>query len=164
MANTWSPDRRSGITIHIPAALVPLLAFVGIGIIVGVVSLEGQSRTLRQDLARLTASAAAQVDREQELAATIARQHAQLRTAEGELEMIRFQIEAVEMQLDGVDYLSRQLRTDLGLPPSAATWSDDRAGGTGQGGSYVPASPDRERLGLVQQRLAAGLAELYDLQ
>ncbi len=164
MAKTWRPDERSRIAIHIPVALAPLLALLGIGAVIGVALLVRENRALRRETMRLTTAEASAAGQERELEEAIARQHRRLRQAEGELEMMRFQIEAIEMQLDGVDYLSRQLRAELGLPPGSGTWSGETGEVPAQGGAYVPASPDRARLALIQRRLAEGLAELYRLQ
>jgi murein DD-endopeptidase MepM/ murein hydrolase activator NlpD len=134
------------------------------GVVIVLVVLLAQNRALSRDLVAASATAEAARELEQELTSTVARQHSRLQKTEGELEMIRLQMEAVEMQLDGVDYLSRQIREELELPPSPATWTDAEDGEPAQGGAYMATEPDRQRLTLIQRRLAAGLAELYQLQ
>lgn len=161
-------ERPGAIVLHIPRTLLPILA-LGAGLAVtGLVQLVGHQRALEAELRRVDGSRLSTNSREQELESTIARQHQALTKAESDMEALRFRVESVEMQLDGVDTLSRQIRQTMGLPPSAGTWNTPTitAGATAipQGGAYAPgASVDQARLSLVQQRLASGMTELYGL-
>ena len=162
------PDERSGFTIRIPTVFAPLLALVAVGVVIGGMSLVQRNRVLEADAARLLATARSSTQHEHELQATIARQGAFLRQREAELAALRRHIEAVEIQLDGLDVLSRETRTSLGLPPGAGTWSDGAGATAAQGGPVTdtgePApDQDHERLDLVQRRLAAGVGEMYRL-
>ncbi len=125
MADSWRPAEHTGISVQVPALLARFLALVAAAVLVLVVILVVQTRSLRRDLAHVSATAEAARVSKEELSSTVARQHARLLETEGELEMIRLQMEAVEMQLDGVDYLSRQVREELGLPATAGTWTED---------------------------------------
>jgi murein DD-endopeptidase MepM/ murein hydrolase activator NlpD len=122
-----------------------------------------RTRVLEAENARLLETARGTDGRERSLQATIAQQSAQLRQRDSELEMLRRQIETVEIQLDGVDALSQQLRATLGLKPGAGTWSDNAGDPSPQGGAYSPMSNDSARLALIQRRLAAGVGEIYKL-
>jgi murein DD-endopeptidase MepM/ murein hydrolase activator NlpD len=162
------PDERSGLTIRIPTVFLPLLAIAAVGVVIGGMSLAQRNRVLEADAARLLSTAQSATTRERELQATIARQAAFLHDREAEVAGLRRHIEAVEIQLDGLDALSRQTRETLGLPPSAGTWSDGAGAGPAQGGPGTntgEAAPDadQERLDLVQRRLAAGVGEMYRL-
>jgi murein DD-endopeptidase MepM/ murein hydrolase activator NlpD len=163
------PDDRSGFTIRIPAVFAPFLALVAVVVVMGGMSLAQRNRMLEADAARLLATAQSAARHERELQATIARQEAYLNQREAEVAALRRHIEAVEIQLDGLDVLSRQTRESLGLPPSAGTWSDGTGAALAQGGpsmdggDLAPSDQDHERLDLVQRRLAAGVGEMYRL-
>lgn len=164
VTESWRSEYRSGISKGSPIAPTPLLALLTLGLALGAAFLTAENLSLRREVEHIAATAAAASYSERELSSTVARQHLRIRETEGELEMVRLQMEAVEMQLDGVDYLSRELREELGLPPSAATWSEGPVEQTPQGGAYAPSAADTERLALLRRRLAAGMAELYSLR
>jgi len=149
--------------IHIPRVLILLFILILLAGLFGVSTLAQRSRRLEAELARLSGEVAGARARERELETTIARQHQALQAAEGELDTIRFQIEAAELQLDGIDYLSNLIRQELELPPGSGTWAEGTAAGTPQGGAYEGATPDQARVALAQRRLAAGMADLYGL-
>lgn len=158
----WQPDGSSGLTIHIPTRLVPVAVLAVVGLLAAFNAQASRADRLAADVDRLTGASAGTARREKALEATIARQHQALQKAEGELDALRYQIDAVELQLDGVDYLSGVLRDELGLPPGSGTWTA-APGAPPQGGPNAT-SPDQDRVALIQRRLAAGLAELYRLQ
>jgi murein DD-endopeptidase MepM/ murein hydrolase activator NlpD len=162
---TWLPDEQSGLTIHIPALLVPLFTVVIAAAAIWGLSLVQRNRALELEAARLVGSARQTEGHERSLQATVAQQTQRLREREAELEMLRRHVQLVETQLDGLDALSRDTRAALGLSESAGTWSGAGAEGAPQGGPLSPAESGDEyaRLDLVQQRLAAGVGDLYRL-
>ena len=214
MDSYWYPDDdssaaawpegglRQGFTLFIPAVAYPIVFGAALAGVLAIGSLVRQNRALQDELRHESGSAAQVSGREHELEASIARQHHDLQVSESALQSLRMRVEAVELQLDGVDYLSRQLRIELGLPASAGSWGG-QAGGTNppaggqagaasppagsqasganppangfvpapglaaagpQGGADDPSAPlDQSRVALAQQRLATGLAELYNL-
>lgn len=123
----------------------------------------GRERALRREVERLQDEVRAASLRQRELESQVARQHETIRSTESSLEMMRVQMESVEMQLDGVDYLSREVRGELGLPETAGSWEGIVPDGPPSGGAYVPARPDQARLSLAQRRLAAGAQELQSI-
>lgn len=134
-------------------------------LIVGVAGawrVESRGRALALELAELRAERDAAVDREQELSEAVARSYRRIAEAEDELEALRFQFAAVEMQLDGVEYLSRALRDELGLP-AAAEAEAGAAAVAPAGGALPPDAPLGERVEDARVRLASGLSELYGL-
>lgn len=157
----WQLDASSGLTLHVPARLVPVVALAVLAALAAFNAQATRADRLAAEVARLDGASAGTARREKALEATIARQHQALQRAEGELDTLRYQIDAVELQLDGVDYLSGVLRDELGLPPGAGTWTV-APGAPPQGGPNAT-SPDHDRVALIQRRLAAGLAELYRL-
>jgi len=150
--------------IHIPTPFVLPILLIACAGVVGAATLAQRNRDLEADLSRLSASNAGTAGRERQLEATIARQHQALQKAQGEMDTLRFQVDAVELQLDGIDYLSNVLRDELGLPAGSGTWREESPQAPPQGGRYVATTADQSRLQLIQRRLAAGLAELYGLQ
>jgi murein DD-endopeptidase MepM/ murein hydrolase activator NlpD len=96
---------------------------------------------------------------QRQLEAQVAREHASLQSTEGQLADLRLQMEAIELQLDGVDYLSQQVREQLGMPATGGTW-EGTAGGVPRGGSRSSAVPDAQRLDIARQRLAKAVEEL----
>ncbi len=164
LARTWRPNEWSRPTLEAVASLRLLLLLLAAGIAVRWAYLE---RTVRQQeglLARQRVELALLNSRRNELERTIAHQHAELRQAESEQETLGLELEAIEMQLDGVDALSRRLREEMGLPASPGTWSGLPDGTAGTGSRREAATVDADRLALLRMRLSAGLAELYALQ
>ncbi len=159
----WQFDRAAGLVVHIPRFLILLCILALLAGLAGVGSLAQRNRRLEAEVARLSSEVGHARGREHALETTIARQHQALQAAEGQLDTIRFQIEAAELQLDGIDYLSNLLRQELGLPPGNGTWAGGSAEAAPQGGRYEGGTPDQARVALVQRRLAAGLTDLYDL-
>lgn len=163
MRRAWLPDEDSGLSIHIPALLVPLIGIVIVAAAIWALSVLQRNRALEVQTTRLVGSAHQAEGHERSLQALVAQQKQQLDERAAELEMLRRHIQMVETQLDGLDALSRETRASLGLPESAGTWS----GGTGdtppQGGPASPAAAGDEyaRLDLVQRRLASGVGDLY---
>ena len=160
----WQYDRTWGLTLHIPSVLIPIVLIALAAGLAGIGTLVQRSQALEARVAGLAQEMDGARVNERAFEATIARQHQALQKAEGDLDAIRYQIEAAELQLDGIDYLSNLLRQELGLPPGSGTWAEGTALATPQGGAVDTSTPDRERLALIQRRLAAGLAELYHLQ
>lgn len=160
----WQLDVFGGLTVSIGRPGLVVLACLALLGLSGVASLARRVQALEAEVARLAGDRAGVGAREHTLEATVARQHRTLLEREGELETLRYQIEAVELQLDSIDYLSNQLRGELGLPPGEATWAGSAAPADGQGGPDMPPPPEAERIGLIQRRLAAGIAELVRLQ
>lgn len=159
----WQFDRTSGLLIHIPRILAPLIILALAAGLLGTASLVQRARRLEAEVARLSDEVAGGRVRERELETTIARQHQALQKAGGEMDTIRYQIEAAELQLDGIDSLSTLLRQELGLPPGTGTWAPGTSDASPQGGAYDGATPDQARAALVQRRLSAGLADLMGL-
>lgn len=122
-----------------------------------------ENRLLQRSLADADRGRRSALARERELNAIVADQHRRLLDSEAELETVRFRLSAVEMQLDGIDRLSRDMRLDLGLPPSEATWGDPGEIGPRQGGGNAPASSEAQRLDRVRRRLSFGLRDLEDI-
>jgi hypothetical protein len=141
-----------------PSARLILIALA----VVGAFALGYAWRPPSREVERLRQEARAAAAQQRLLESQVARQHASLMTAQNDLESLGLQVEAVELQLDGVDYLSRQVRQELGLPQADVTWQGTEGG---QGGRPAPSEvPSAERLDLVRRRLAAGLAELSGLR
>lgn len=157
------PDEGQGVAVRIPTLLLPLLLLAVMTAAIGGLSLVQENRMLEAQTARLVDGAEAAEGHERALQATIARQSAQLREREAELEMLRRHIETIEIQLDGLDALSRETRAALGLAASAGTWSDGAGLEPAQGGPVGPQGEEHERLDLIQRRLAAGVGEMYRL-
>jgi murein DD-endopeptidase MepM/ murein hydrolase activator NlpD len=158
----WSPNDTAGYT-HLPPPLVTLIVIIAVTSVTGLLVLGSRQRSLTAELAELSRSVEQAEHRERELEATVARRHQSLQDAEGELEMLRLQMDSVELQLDGVDYLSREVRAELGLPAGKATWANDPGAEEPQGGSGAPLGTDRERFFRAQMRLSAGIEELQRL-
>lgn len=127
----------------------------------GLVQLDARGRALAREVAELRAERDAAVVREQELSEAVARSYRRIAAAEDDLEAFRFQFAAVEMQLDGVEYLSRSLRQELDLPPAAVDAA--QAGAAPVGGALTSDSTLNERIEAARVRLASGLSELYGL-
>ncbi len=155
------PDEGHGVAVRIPTLLLPLLLLVVMAAAIGGLSLAQRNRVLEAQAARLLDGAQAAEGSARALQATIARQSAQLRERDAELEMLRRHIETIEIQLDGLDALSRETREALGLPATAGTWSDGAGQQPAQGGPPGPQGDEHERLDLIQRRLAAGVGEMY---
>jgi murein DD-endopeptidase MepM/ murein hydrolase activator NlpD len=161
------PDEHSGLTIHIPALLVPLFGIVIATAAIWVMSLAQRNRVLELESARLLDTARQSEGHERTLQGTVARQNQLLSDRSAELEMLRRHIQVVETQLDGLDILSREARVALGLTEGEELLS----GATGaaevgpRGGPDDPTASGDEyaRLDLVQRRLAAGVSEMYRL-
>jgi hypothetical protein len=159
----WSYEGSSVSSFSVPTSAPPvaILLVVALAVVAG---WQGVARRGADDEVRqLRSEVAAGLRRERALEATVARQHHIVQASQAELESLRFQMEAVELQLDGVDFLSRQVRTELGLPQSEATWSDSAASGEARGGAGTPGHLGSDRVTLAQRRLSAGLADLYQL-
>jgi murein DD-endopeptidase MepM/ murein hydrolase activator NlpD len=159
---TWSTEGEPGLSFDIPASRLPVLALVVVAGLGALVLLGARVHALEGQVRQLRAAVTAGTRREHALEATVARQHQTILTSQGDLEMMRFQMEAVELQLDGVDYLAGQVRTELGLPAGSGTWSGDAPSTVPQGGAAT-GGVDRDRLSRAQRRAAVGLAELYQL-
>lgn len=162
MTAYWPPDGDRGPEPRLPRGparplIVAALAVAALAIVAV------HQRSLAAGSERLRADVRVSEARQRELEAQVARQHASLQKAEDDLEALQRQLQVMEMQLDGVDYLSRELRRELGLPPGAGTWSGVQLDGDPRGGGYAPASVDVERAALARRRLAAGLVELQGL-
>jgi len=153
------PDRESGWT-AIPLRASPLIA---IAAVIALVVLLPRHQALKARNSQLERAIAQSESRERDLEAAIARQHQDLLRVEGELDTLRFQMDSIELQLDGVDYLSNQVRAELGLPPSYGTWTDEASSASPQGGTDLSPGADRDRLTRAQIRLSAGLRELRHL-
>jgi murein DD-endopeptidase MepM/ murein hydrolase activator NlpD len=89
--------------------------------------------------------------------ATMARQGQSLRDREDEAEALRYRLETVELQLEGVEHIGRELRTELGLV-------DAPASGAPQGGPFGEETGLGERAEIARRRLAVGLSELVGLR
>jgi murein DD-endopeptidase MepM/ murein hydrolase activator NlpD len=89
----------------------------------------------------------------------VASKHQELQGAQTELDTVRWRMSAVELQLEGVDRLSREVRQELGLPEGEGTWGDAAAQETPQGGPGAELDVGY-RVELAQRRLAIGLREL----
>lgn len=163
MRRAWLPDEHSGLSIHIPALLVPLIGIVIAAAAIWALSVLQRNRALEVQTARLVGTAHQNEGHERALQALVAQQRQRLDEREAELEMLRRHIQMVETQLDGLDALSRETRASLGLPESAGTWSGGTGAETPQGGPPAPAAAGDEyaRLDLVQRRLAAGVGDMY---
>ena len=138
-----------------------IVAVFLLGGVAGLVLLEGRYRAQGREMSTLQDERDAAVERERELSEAVARSYRRLTKAEDELEALRFQFEAVEMQLDGVDYLSRSLRQELDLPPEPFGEEADSASPIG--GSLPSESNMSARIETARVRLARGLSELYSL-
>ncbi len=133
-----------------------------VGGFVGLMQYEARNRSLVREVAELRSERDEAVAREKELSAGVARTYRRITAAEDELETLRFQFAAVEMQLDGVEYLSRALREELELPAAAADTDVD--GTAPVGGALTPESKLSERIEAARVRLASGLSDLYGLE
>lgn len=152
------------IILEIPRAFLPVLALIGLVLLATPLSLAQRNRALRAELAGLSDDLAGTKANERDLEDALVRQHHQLQTAEQTLTTVDRQIAAIELQLDGVDFLAGQLREELGLPPGTGTWdAESQDPSAAQGGSGTPAMGE-DRLALVHRRLLAGFVELQALQ
>jgi hypothetical protein len=76
--------------------------------VIGAFVLGYTQRPSSRETARLRQEARAAAAQQRLLEAQVARQHASLMAARSDLESLGLQVEAIELQLDGVDFLSRQ--------------------------------------------------------
>lgn len=154
----WHPALEPPATLR-PVLLLLMMAFLGRW-----VYLESHQRHLQTRLAAAEAQQSLLIGRNQELERTVARQHARLRQAANDLQALGLEMEAIEMQLDGLDAMTQRLRAEMELPASQGTWSGILPAQGGQGSRREGSAIDRDRVALVRRRLAAGLADLYSLE
>lgn len=158
----WTPpSQRPVMTLSIPRAWLPLLALAAALAILFPATLLQRNRALQAELDRATEDLTATALRERDLEDGMVRQHRQLQEAQAQLETMTHQIDAIELQLDGVDFLAGQLRESMGLPPGSGTW--DPAANAGQGGPGASA-PATDRLAQAHMRLLTGMIEFQALQ
>lgn len=147
MASSGATGPDSHIEIRLPKAVIPALGLALLALLAVFWSLDGQRRGAERELVQLREERDEAVEREQELAQTVARQYRELRDRSTELEGMRLQVEAVEMQLDGVDMLHRSLRDELGLAPPPALSEAP------VGGPFDARTSLADRLDIVRSRL-----------
>jgi murein DD-endopeptidase MepM/ murein hydrolase activator NlpD len=158
----FAPDEQAG-RVQLSLARPALLAAALLAILALLLpmSLLERNRSLEADLERSHQELEAAASRERDLEDSLVRQHRQLQTAEQELETMEHQIAAIELQLDGVDFLASQLRESLGLEPGTGTWAPEAEAGRGGPGAQAPGP---ERLAQSHRRLLTGYFELQALQ
>lgn len=147
MASSGANAPDGQIVIRMPRTGLPVLGLAILAALAILWSLDGQRRGLEREAVELREERDAAVARERELAQTVARQYRELRDRSAELDGMRLQVEAVEMQLDGVELLHRSLREEMGLPPPAVL-SQAPAGGP-----YDARTSLADRLDIVRSRL-----------
>lgn len=145
-------------TVRIPRSVVPLLGVAALALVACVLALHGRWRALEAERAALVRENRALSAREDELTRAMARQANHVHALQGELDQVRFQVDAVELQLDGVDLIGRELRSVIaGDLPLA-----EEPGGSG--GAFGPRDTLGQRLDLARARLADDLALLVALR
>jgi hypothetical protein len=159
----WRPESRPGLAVVVPFPALLLVLLAGATLWLTITQQAQRNRVMEAEVSRLSAEVAHGRQRERAMEAAIAAQHRRIRASQGDLDALRLHVEAIELQLDGVDYLSRQVREELGLPAGSGTWQGPGVDVPGQGGAYVPMNPDRQRVALARHRLANGLDELLGL-
>ncbi len=157
MATRWSKPTDTAWTIRLPRALALLLALGALAALVGVGVLYEENRALRADLAELAEETEVLRERERLLTSTIAEQHGEIQGHLDDAEALRFRLETVELQLDGVERIGRELRVEFGL-------ADAPASGAPRGGPFDGAVSLTDRGDLARRRLAVGLSELLGLR
>ncbi len=161
MIQVPSEDPRGAVQVSLSR---PMLLVIGLAVMLALLlpmTLLQRSRALEAELDAAREELAAAGMRERDLEDSLVRQHRQLQTAEEQLETMEHQIAAIELQLDGVDYLTSQLRDSMGLEAGSGTWDPDAAVGQGGPGAMAPAI---ERLAQAHRRLLTGHIELQALQ
>ena len=172
MANPNGPTARAAVMVAVPRVLVPVLGLAAFALVAGLVNVSQANRALRQEVANLTLERDTTEARVQLLTGAAARKNKELYEAEGETNTLRQQVDAVEMQLDGIAFLHDQLRTELGLPtptptppsagaPSLPGFSSPSAGG--EGGPFDASVTLEDRLALARERLGWALSDVYAL-
>lgn len=155
--------------VAVPRVLVPVLGLAAVALVAGVVNVSQANRALRQEVANLTLQRDTAESRVQLLTGAAARKNKELFEAEGETNTLRQQVDAVEMQLDGIAFLHDQLRTELGLPtptptpPVPGALGAPALPGSGEGGPFDASVTLEDRLALSRERLGFALADVYAL-
>jgi len=113
---------------------------------------------LEARIADLEAERELAADRERQLQSLVARQVRRIQSTEGELSSLRFQMDAIEMQLDGVEYLGRELGSAAGAGETLGrTRQQPEAAGGGLTGDETLA----DRMAGARRRLGAVLGDLF---
>lgn len=162
---SWPARPGDPLHLDMPRGLAALVLALGVGLLLSAVGLVRQNRNLEAELGRVASELETVTQRERDLEDAVVQQHKKLQETEAELETTRFQIATIELQLDGIDVLTNQIRQQLGMEPGTGTWDPAALQGaapSGQGGPG-PAAADAERITQAQRRLVQGLEQLYAL-
>ncbi|MEO8083421.1 MAG: M23 family metallopeptidase [Ardenticatenales bacterium] len=180
MAKPNGPATEAVVMVAVPRILVPVLGLAALALVAGLYNVSQANRALRQEVANLTMQRDTAESRVQLLTGAAARKNKELFEVEGEADTLRQQVDAVDMQLDGIAFLHDQFRAELGLPtptvtppaggaplapgqPGASPLDAGSAVGGGEGGPYDSSVTIDDRLALARARLGWALADVYAL-
>ncbi len=154
--------------VAVPRVLVPVLGLAAVALVAGLVNVSRANRALRHEVANLTLQRDTAESRVQLLTGAAARKNKELHEADAEADTLRQQVDAVEMQLDGIAFLHDQFRSELGLPTPTPTPPLGGASSLavppgGEGGPFDRTVTLEDRLALSRERLGAALADVYAL-